>query len=345
VFPELARPIVQAPMGGGPSTVELAAAVSGAGGLGFLAAGYKPVEAVQEEVAALRQRVELFGLNVFVPSTAAVDEGAVQRYVAELAADAARYGVELGEPRFDDDAWEAKLELAVSERVPVVSFAFGCPPAAVIARLQAQGTSVWVTVTSVEESIAARAAGPDALVVQGTESGAHRGSFTDDDSEGLGLLALLRLAAREVDLPLVATGGIADGAGVAAVLAAGARAAQIGTAFLLCPEAGTSEPHRAALRAGGRPTAVTRAFTGRRARGIANRFLTEHSASAPSAYPQVHHATVPLRAAARQAGDAETINLWAGQAYPLAEERPAGELVRRWSEEARRALVTAQGRA
>jgi nitronate monooxygenase len=135
---------------------------------------------------------------------------------------------------------------------------------------------------------------------------------------------------------LVASGGIADGAGIAAALAAGAIAAQIGTGFLLCPEAGTSTPHRAALKRPG-ATTLTRAFSGRRARGIVNDFTRQHEATAPSAYPHVHHLTAPLRAAARAAGDPEAINLWAGQAYALAQERPAAELVAAWSAEARAA--------
>jgi nitronate monooxygenase len=139
----------------------------------------------------------------------------------------------------------------------------------------------------------------------------------------------------------VASGGIADGAGVAAVLA-GARAAQIGSGFLRTPEAGTSRAHLEAL-AGGGPTGLTRAFSGRRARGIVNRFQSEH-AGALSAYAEVHHLTAPLRAAARAAGDANAINLWAGQAYELARDRPAAELVRRWSSEARAALEQARGR-
>ena len=132
------------------------------------------------------------------------------------------------------------------------------------------------------------------------------------------------------DKPAVATGGIATGAAVRAVLDAGAAAAQIGSGLLLAHEAGTSEPHRAAL-AGDAPTALTRAFTGRRARGIVNRFLREHDAEAPKAYPHVHYLTAPLRAAARKAGDPGGINLWAGEAYRLAEARPARELVRRWA--------------
>jgi nitronate monooxygenase len=340
---ELREPIVLAPLAGGPSTPALAAAVSAAGGLGFLAAGYKTAEAVEQDIAALRESTDApFGVNLFVPGEAAADRGAVTGYVERLAGEAERYGVALGEPHSDDDAFADKLALVARERVPVVSFTFGCPEPDAIAGVKAAGVEAWVTVTSVDEAIAARAAGADALVLQGAEAGGHRASY-DDTAEGgdLGVLALLRLVAAAVDLPLIATGGIADGAGVAAVLAGGAAAAQLGSAFLLCPEAGTSAAHREALARGGR-TAITRAFTGRRARGLANRFMVEHSAAAPSAYPEIHYVTAPLRAAARERGDAEAINLWAGQAHPLAREIPAGELVRRLGADARAALTAAQ---
>jgi nitronate monooxygenase len=153
----------------------------------------------------------------------------------------------------------------------------------------------------------------------------------------VGLLALLQLVRKATDLPLVAAGGIANGEAVAGVIAAGAAAAQIGSALMLTPEAGTSPPHRAAFNTDA-PTALTRAFTGRRARGIVNRFMRDHDAAAPKAYPQVHYVTVPLRAAARAAGDADGINLWAGQAYPLAEAAPAATLVARWGAEAHAVL-------
>jgi nitronate monooxygenase len=334
----LEHPIVQAPMGGGPSTPALAAAVSGAGGLGYLASGYKPVDAVREEIDEVRRLTDRpFGVNVFLPSEPA-DPGLVAPYADSLRREAERYGTQLGEPRFDDDAWEAKVALVAERRVPVVSFTFGCPPREPVDQLQGAGTAVWVTVTSGAEAVAARDAGADALVVQGIEAGAHRGSFDDDEREGVGLLALLQLVAAAVDLPMVATGGIATGRGVAAALAGGADAAQLGTAFLLAPEAGTAPAHREALR-GDRGTALTRAFTGRTARGIANRFLTEHGADAPRAYPEVHHLTAPLRAAARERGDPDGVNLWAGQAYGLTRELPAAELVKRLGTEARQALA------
>jgi nitronate monooxygenase len=343
-FPRLDHSIIAAPMGGGPSTPQLAAAVSNAGGLGFLAAGYKSAAATSEDIGTLRRLTSApFGLNVFVPSRPPIDEQALMRYAARLHPEAERYGTNVGEQRWTDDEWDAKLAVVREQGVPIVSFTFGCPPGSVVEDLHAGTTAVWCTVTGPEEAIMARDAGVDALVVQGAEAGAHRGSFNDADGEGIALLPLLRLVASAVDLPLVAAGGIADGAGVAAVLAAGAQAAQIGTAFLRCPEAGTSAVHRQALTRGGR-TATTRAFTGRSARGIVNRFMSEHGGEAPSAYPHVHYMTAPLRAAAREKGDPDGVNLWAGQAFVLAEEAPAADLVQKWSADARAALAGAQGR-
>jgi nitronate monooxygenase len=337
----LRRPIVQAPMAGGPSTVALAAAVCEAGGLGFLAAGYKAPSVVRDELRALREETrERFGVNVFVPGPPA-DEAAVRRYADELQVEARRWGVALGNPVSDDDAWEAKVALLVEERVPVVSFTFGLPRRDMVATLHEVGATVLVTVTTPQEAVAARDVGADALVVQGIEAGGHRGGFGDEDGEGeFGLLVLLRLVARAVDLPLVAAGGLVDGPSIAAVLVAGAEAAQLGTAFLRCPEAGTGAAHRQALTT--LPgTAVTRAFSGRRARGLVNRFLAEHTATAPAAYPAVHHLTTPLRAAARKAGDPDGVNLWAGQGHPLTESLPAGELVRHLADDARAALARA----
>jgi nitronate monooxygenase len=251
--------------------------------------------------------------------------------------------VALGEPRRDDDHWEAKLELAVAERVPLVSFTFGCPAPDVVERLHAGDVEVWVTVTTAEEAVEARDAGADGLVVQGAEAGGHRGGFGDEAGSELGLLAALQLVGAAVELPMVATGGIATGRGVAAALAAGAAAAQLGTAFMRTPEAGTSPAHRDAL-ASPAPTALTRAFTGRTARGVVNRFLREHSEAAPAGYPEVHHLTAPLRSAAREQGDPDGFHLWAGQAHALAAEVPAGELVRRLAADAAAALEAAAAR-
>ncbi|MGI8421051.1 MAG: nitronate monooxygenase [Gaiellaceae bacterium] len=301
--------------------------------MGFLAAGYRSAEELRGALGELRGLTSAaFGVNVFVPATAEIDEDALAAYGQRLCPGA-------GAPRADDDDWEAKLALLHEEPVPVVSFTFGCPPAATIASLRAAGSEVWATVTAVEEGHLAATACADVLVLQGSEAGGHRGSFVDRDGEGLSVLALLRLVAGELDLPLVAAGGIADGPAVAAVLALGASAAQIGTAFLRAPEAGTNSAHRDALTQA-TPTALTRAFSGRLARGLVNRFLEEHQ-GAPRAYPQIHYATAPLRAAARERGDADGFNLWAGQTHRLARELPAGEIVRTLVDDARVALARA----
>jgi nitronate monooxygenase len=331
-------PVVGAPLAGGSSTPQLTAAVSEAGGLGFIAAGYKTVDEVRREIEQVRARTRgAFGVNVFFPTQLAADEAAVGEYTLRLAGEAERYGVPCGEPRWSDDEWERKLELVARERPAVVSFTFGCPASAIVAQLRSHGIAVWCTVTRPAEAKVATAAGVDALVVQGSEAGGHQASFDDTDATPVGLLALLQLVRKATDLPLVAAGGIATGEAVAGAIAAGAAAAQIGSALMLTPEAGTSPPHRAAFNADA-PTALTRAFTGRRARGIVNRFMRDHDAAAPKAYPHVHYLTVPLRAAARAAGDADGINLWAGQAYPLAEAAPAATLVARWGAEAHAVL-------
>ena len=318
-----------APLSGGPSTPALAAAVSRAGGLGFLAAGYKTAAAVADELAEVRRRTARpFGVNVFFPVRERVDEPALEAYAERLRGEAERYGVEPGEPRWSDDDWDAKLELLASERPAVVSFTFGCPDREVVEPLRSVGSAVWCTVTSAAEAQEAAAAGVDALVVQGSEAGGHRGSFSDATATPTRLLDLLGAVRRATSLPLVATGGIATAEAVAEALAAGASAAQVGTAFLPTPEAGTSAPHREALL-GERPTRLTRAFSGRRARGLVNRFMDDHDAVAPLGYPQVHYVTTPIRAAARAAGDPEAINLWAGESYRLAREESAGEVVER----------------
>jgi nitronate monooxygenase len=326
-------------MAGGPSTPALVAAVGDAGGLGFLAAGYRTPEQVAAEVAEVRARTGApFGVNVFAPVPERPEESArVSGYAERIAARAARLGASPGTPAHTDDGFAAKVDLMLELRPAVVSFAFGVPPADALDALHGAGLPVWVTVTSPEDAAVATAAGADALVVQGWEAGGHRGGLSDEEPAQLGLLPLLALVRRVSPLPLVAAGGLAGGAGVAAVLAAGASLAQLGTAFLPTPEAGTAPVHAAAL-AEGRPTTVTRAFTGRRARALVNDAVRDLGDAAPAAYPEVHLLTAPVRAAAKAAGDAEDLHLWAGQSAALAAEVPAGELVRRLAAEARAAL-------
>jgi nitronate monooxygenase len=344
----LALPIVGAPMAGGPSTPALVAAISDAGGLGFLGAGYQTVAALLEDIATTRALTDApFGVNLFVLTDAVPGEPhAIATYAQRLAPEAARAGVTLGQPRFEDDALAGKVKALIADPVAVVSFTFGLPPRDAVQRLHAAGSEVWITVTSPEEARAASALQPDALVVQGIEAGGHRGVFTDDETASeltlLSALQLLREAMNDAP-PLVAAGGLSTGAAVGAVLVAGAAAAQVGTAYLRTPEAGTSAAQRAAT-ATATPTALTRAFSGRLARGIANRLLREHSDAAPRAYPEIHHLTAPLRAYGRTTGDPDLINLWAGQTHALAPELPAGELTRRLAADARAAVAATSSR-
>lgn len=325
----LAVPVVQAPMAGGPSTPELAVAVCEAGALGFVAAALKTPDGVVQDIAAVRAGTQApFGVNVFVPSGGPADPEVVAAYAARLAGEAERAGVELGTPVHGDDRYAEKIELLVADPVPIVSFTFGCPAGDVVAALRDAGSQIWLTVTDPAEAALAAQAGADALVVQGAEAGGHRGAFVDrPDAVDYGLLGLLQLVRGEVDLPLVAAGAIATREGVAAVLAAGAAAAQAGTAFMLCPEAGTAPAHRAAIADPTRVTGLTRAFSGRLARGIVNRIQREHSAAAPIAYPELVALLRPLRAHGLATGDENLTNLWAGEAHALARELPAAEVV------------------
>jgi nitronate monooxygenase len=330
-------PVVLAPLAGGPSTPELAAAVSNAGGLGFLASGYLSAAELADRCRRLDELTgRPFGVNLFVPGPAG-DVARVRQFAAEIESDVSGAGARLGEPRHDDDDWDAKIGYLMGAPADVVSFTFGIPGEDVIAGLRARGTEVWVTVTSPDEARRAAARGADLLVVQGYEAGGHRGGTSDAPGEETGLIALLQLITARLATPVVAAGGIATGRAIAAVLCLGARAAALGTAFLDCPEAATAPVHRSALHDDA-PTRLTRAFSGRTARGIENGFLRAHSESAPAAYPEVHHLTSPMRKAARQAGLADYVNLWAGQAYPLTSTAPAADLVRDLWEQAQEAL-------
>jgi nitronate monooxygenase len=338
ILGSISVPIVQAPMAGGPSTPALAIAVTRGGGLGFLAAGYLPLDRLEQDLEAARGQIDRFGVNLFVPGGRPARADLVAAYAERLRPEAERSDVSLGEARFDDDRFDEKVALLERSPVAVVSFTFGIPPGNAVERLRSVGSEVWLTVTSPQEARLAAAAGADALIVQGVEAGGHRGVFEDDDEQpDLSLLAALQLVARVVDLPLVGAGSIMTGSALAAVLVAGASAGQVGTAYIRAPEAGTSDIQRD-LTATDRPTVLTRAFSGRTARGIVNRFHERYGADAPRAYPEVHHITSPLRARGRAVGDPELINLWAGQAHSLAEALPAEEITRRLAHDARQAI-------
>ncbi|MFD5323062.1 nitronate monooxygenase [Streptomyces sp. NPDC127092] len=331
-------PIVQAPMAGGASCPELVGAVCEAGALGFLAGGYKTAGGLYQEIKQVRGlTARPFGVNLFMPPGGLpADRAAVEVYGHQLAGEAGWYETPLGDPdQGRDDAYDAKLAILLDDPVPVVSFTFGCPDRDALDAFARAGTFTIVTVTSVEEARTAERAGADAVCVQGVEAGGHQGTHRDDPAAGpgdagggRGLLTLLTEVREHVRLPIVATGGIMRGRQIAAALAAGADAAQLGTAFLVCPESGAHPLHKRAMTD---PlfthTELTRAFSGRPARGLVNRFLREHGPYAPAAYPEVHHLTAPLRKAAATAGDPQGMALWAGQGHRLARELPAGRLV------------------
>ncbi|MGW3143758.1 nitronate monooxygenase [Streptomyces sp. NPDC001177] len=327
------HPIVQAPMAGGVSVPQLAAAVSEAGGLGFLAAGYKTADGLYQEIKQLRGLTNRpFGVNLFMPQPEYADPSAVEVYAHQLAGEAAWYEIELGDPDSGrDDGYDVKLAVLLDNPVPVVSFHFGVPTRDVLESFRRAGTLTLVTATTAEEALAVQRAGADAVIAQGVEAGGHQGTHRDipeNDGSGIGLLSLVAQIRETVDIPIVAAGGIMRGGQIAAALAAGASAAQLGTAFLATTESGANALHKQALT---NPlfarTELTRAFSGRPARGLVNRFMREHGPYAPAAYPEVHHLTAPLRKTAAKAGDAQGMALWAGQGHRMARDLPAGQLV------------------
>ena len=328
------RPLVGAPRAGGATTPRLAAAIAAAGGFPFLAGGYLTAEALSVQIDAFRQLAGdvPFGVNLFVPGQAGVDEAAFAAYADRLAPLADELDAPIdARPVMDDDHFEEKLQALLADPVPVVSLTFGIPAPEAVARLHAVGTCVLATVTNASEAEAAAGIGCDGLIVQGSRAGGHAG--THDPLRAVPKVEtaeLVREVRERMDLPVIAAGGVDGPEAVAALLEAGALAVQVGTLLLRTHEAGTSAVHRQAL-ADPRftQTALTRAFTGRLARGLRNRFIDEFSESAPPAYPQVHHLTKPIRTAAAKAGQPDWVHLWAGTGWQSAREEPAAETLAR----------------
>jgi nitronate monooxygenase len=316
-------------MAGGPSTPELVAAVTNAGGMGFLAGGYKTPQQLADQITTTRTLTQgPIGVNLFVVSENDIDEEELETYRQELKFYADRYGIEVGTPRWDDDAWQDKLEVIRDLKADVVSFTFGCPDAHVLQELNALGIHTAVTATSTEEAQTAAERGAQILIVQGPDAGGHRATFDPAAEPGTEPLPDLITAIRNiVDLPLIAGGGISTREQVRATLDAGAAAVQVGTALLLADEAGTNPAHRSALQDPAfTETKVTRAFTGRPARGLRNKFMDDHARSG-HAYPQIHYITAPLRAAAAANNDLQALHLWAGTGYPNARTGPAADII------------------
>lgn len=328
---EVDLPVLAAPMAGGPTTPDLVAAAADAGSFGFLAAGYRSAADLQAQLHAVRSRTDAFGVNLFAPNPVPVEAAAYARYRETLRPEAERYGVELPpDPREDDDAWTDKIDLLLAEAVPVVSFTFGIPAREVVDALHRAGSVLVQTVTSAGEAARAADAGMDALALQGPAAGGHSGTLDPGRPvPARPLTEVLTQVRGEVGLPIVVAGGVCTAGQAAALLRAGAEAVMVGTALLLAPEAGTNAAHRSALLGPDRgPTVLTRAFTGRPARAMRNRFVERHDGHVPAGYPALHHLTSPIRRAAVASGDAEDVNLWAGTGYRAVRERPVAATLR-----------------
>lgn len=328
------HPIVQAPMAGGITTPELVASVSEAGGLGSIGAAYLSPGAMREAIRKTRHLTDRpFAVNLFVPQAFEEAPDRVERANELMRPYRDELGIERP-GRIDGyaPAFEEQVEVMLEERVPVFSFTFGAPEPELVGRLTENGTTVVGTATTVEEAIRLEADGAELIVAQGAEAGGHRGTFLGDfENAMVGTMALVPQAVDALTLPVIASGGIMDGRGLAAALSLGAEAVQMGTAFLVCEESGAHpEYKKAVLEATENGTVLTSAFSGRPARGIENRFvrgMREHEGELPP-YP-VHNAwTKDIRGAAQEQDRLEFMSLWAGQTARLSRPLPAAELVR-----------------
>jgi nitronate monooxygenase len=328
-------PIIQAPMAGAQSSA-MAIAVCNAGGLGSLPCAMLDPAGIARELAAIRAKTSRpFNVNFFAHAGPAPDSDREARWRTELTPFYRQYDIDPhniasgpGRAPFTAEAAEVLEQL----KPPVVSFHFGLPAGPLLARVKALGAKVFSSATTVEEALWLEAHGVDAIIAQGLEAGGHRGIFLSDDlSTQVGTFALLPQVVRAVKVPVIAAGGIADAHGVAAALALGAAGVQLGTAYLLCPEATITAVHRAALKSeAARHTTLTNIFTGRPARGIVNRAIRELgpiNALAP-AFPLATSAIAPLRAKVEAAGSGEFSPLWSGQNASGCKEIPAEQLTR-----------------
>lgn len=325
-------PLIAAPMAGGSTTPAMVLAANRAGALGMLAAGYKTVEAVEAEIKAVRAEGIPFGINVFAPNPLPVDPDRYREYAAIVKRDADQFGLSLpAEPLEDTDTFDEKIALLLDDPVPMVSFTFGIPPRNVIAALKRANSVVVQTVTTPDEAAQAHEAGADMLAVQAAAAGGHSGTLSPrTPAPPVGIVDLVESIVARVPLPVLAAGGLATPAAVADVIRAGATAAAVGTVLLRATESGASATHQAALTDPAyTETVITRAFTGRPARGLRNAFIDAHEAQAPLGYPAIHYLTSPLRKAAAAAGKPDYVHLWAGTGYRHATAEAASDILRR----------------
>lgn len=335
-------PIIGAPMAGGPTTPALVAAVSEAGGFGVLSGGYLTPDAFRDAIRQVRARTSRpFGVNLFAPMSYVVDDAKVAATMQLLQPYADELGVELETPRAYGDDGDGLLEVALEEGVRFVSYTFGLLEPARMKSFRDAGVVTCGTATSVAEARAVVDAGADMVCVQSGEAGGHRGGFLGNPMESVvGLVSLVPLVVDAVEVPVIAAGGIMDGRGIAAALTLGASAAQLGTAFLLTPEAGTSSPYRQAVAdAAETDTMLITAYSGRAARGIRNRMAIELADADLPPYPVMNALTRPIRRAAAAAGRAEFLSLWAGHGVGATRTLPAAELMAALERETTAALA------
>ncbi|ASJ53679.1 nitronate monooxygenase [Brevibacillus formosus] len=338
-------PIFQAPMAGGPTTPDLIAAVSNAGGLGNLGAGYLTPEQLRTAIQEIRKRTDRpFGVNLFVPEEPTELEEMINQMTDYLNF----YREELGiaqNPLIQksSEAFEEQVQVLLDEKVPVFSFTFGIPPQEVIQTMKQNGTVVIGTATTVEEAKQLEAVGVDVIVAQGSEAGGHRGTFLKSVTQSLvGTLALVPQVVDHVSIPVIAAGGIMDGRGLVASLSLGASAVQMGTAFLACPESGAHTVYKQKILLENEDsTEVTCAYSGKAARGIRTEFMNDmhHYSGKIPGYPIRNSLTRDIRQAAAKANNPEYMSLWAGQGLRLATDHTAAKIVEQTMDQARAAAI------
>lgn len=329
-------PIIQAPMAGGPTSPELVSAVSNAGGLGMIGAGYMNGDQIREQIKEVRQLTNHpFGINLFVPSIYTHNQEQIHKMRKILLPILQDLDVEWEAvlPRFEEDlkTFHEQINIIIEEKIPVCSFTFGLPSPEVIANLKENSIIVVGTATTVEEAILNEKAGMAAVVAQGSEAGGHRGTFHRDDTKGLiGLMSLIPQVADNIKIPIIAAGGIMDGRGIKASTCLGASGVQMGTAFLVCEESGANHLHKEAITSSTEEEIVlTHSFSGKMARGVNNRFIKKlkHYEGEVPAYPLQNELTKGIRKMAASKGTKEYMSLWSGQSPRLAKKMTVKELM------------------